>query len=271
MKKISILPLLTATVFSILFAGCASSGRTGSSPFDWETGMVSAYEVVQNQSQTLEIPGQGNQVNDSGATMNVSVDAVAPYTFKVTITSAEATGSPLSVDPIIGLESEVVVSPTGAIMSASGLEDNAYIDGMGGADVFKESLQELFQRLPDEPLAPGVEWSTSSTMPIARQGMELTREVTETYRVEESTTFEGRDAFLVQVDGDVSMTGTGNQGGQEFDFSAQGTMSGSSYIEAGTGRILSLERTGKLAGIIALTQADLPITLDLTTSVKLVE
>jgi hypothetical protein len=189
----------------------------------------------------------------------------------MTVTSAEATGSPVSVDPIVGLESEVVVSPTGTIMSATGLEENTYIDGMGGPDVFKESLQELFQRLPDEPLAPGVEWSNSSSMPISRQGMELTREETQTYRVEESTTFEGKDAFLVRVDGDVSLTGNGNQGGQEFDFSAQGKVSGSTYVEAGTGRILSLDRTGKLAGVIALTQADLPITLDLTTSVKLVE
>jgi hypothetical protein len=271
MMKLSIRPSRYAALFSLLIAGCASSGRTVVAPFDWGTGTVSSYEVVQNQSQTLEIPGQGSQVNDADVTMDISVEALAPNTFKMTITSAEATGSPVSVDPLVGLETEVVVSPTGKITSAAGLEGNAYIDSMGGPATFQESLQELFQQLPEEPLAPGVEWSSTSSMPIDRQGTQLVRKTTETYRVQELTTYEGLDAFLVQVDGDVSLNGSGNQGGQEFAFTSQGKLSGTTYVEATTGRILSLERAGKLAGVIGLPQMDLPITIDIETSVKLAQ
>jgi len=263
--------LAMVSVLGMAVAGCASSQPATRGMYNWETGLSSAYELSQEQTQTLEIPGQGSQVNDSSVMMKMKVDATSPLHFKLSVTDASATGSPISVDPIVGLETDLTLNPSGKIESASGLEGNTYVDGMGGAEVFQESLQSLFQLLPDGGLKAGSEWTRSSSTPIERMGTELVRKVDETYKCEELTTFAGVQAFRISVDGEVSLTGSGNQGGADFDFSVQGKVSGTNYIDAATGRLLSSEQKGSLAGVIGMAQADIPITIDTTTSAKLVQ
>ncbi len=263
---IHILPL--SIFFALLFVGCASSQEASRAMYDWGTSDPVEYDVVQAQNQSIEIPGQGTQETTSTSATSMTLEATGPFQFKITITDAEATGSPLSVDPIIGLESEVVIQPNGLLTSASGLTGNAYIDGMGGEEVFRESLQALFQIVPDETLAQGVEWTNEISMPIERMGLEMSREVSDTYSCTQLTTYEGTPAFEIESTSKISMSGSGNQGGQEMDLLIQGTMTGTTYIDAATGQLLSTEQSGKLSGIIDMAEASLPIVMDITTSVN---
>lgn len=263
---------LTVSALVLLTAiGCSSSKEAARAMYDWEAGTSFAYEMTQEQTQAIEIPGQGMQENTSKLVTDFSLVATGPYEFTITVTDVEATGSPIPVDPLRGLESAVVTDAQGVISSASGLEENAYISARGGAELFVEDLQVMFQVLPDEPLAPGVTWTRVSSIPFSQQGLNLTREITETYTCKELTAVDGAPAFAIEVVSEVEMMGGGNQGGQEMDVTLNGDFTGMIMLDAMTGALLSSEQTGSMSGVIDMAAASLPMTMEMSISAKRAE
>ncbi|GMQ81016.1 MAG: hypothetical protein BMS9Abin05_0446 [Rhodothermia bacterium] len=262
--------ILLASVL-IVATGCASTQETIQAMHDWEKGHTVSYELVQNQNQILEIPGQGTQENPGSTTIDISVAATGPYQYTFSVTDAEAVGARTPISALIGLESAVVLEPNGRIVTASGLADNAYVAAAGGAEQFKESLQEIFLILPDEPLAAGVSWTRESSVPFAQMGLEGMRESTAKYRSKRLTMYKGVSAFEIEVSSDVSLIGSGNQGGGEMEITMDGTLDGILFVDASSGTLLNSEQSGEITGMIDMAQMSIPIILELTRITSIVE
>ena len=136
----------------------------------------------------------------------------------VNFTDVTAEGSPISTDPLIGLESEVVTDERGQITAASNLTGNAYIDARGGEKLFEETLQSVLQILPEEPLAPGVTWTNEMSTTFSQQGLNLTREISETYTCTELTTYNDVPAFAVEVSSEAPAPSVRSSTKMEFVF-----------------------------------------------------
>lgn len=152
----------------LVVSGCASTKDAKRALLDWEAGTVYSYEVSQEQTQVLEIPGQGTQENTSTIVTDFTVTSTGPFQFTFNVTDVEATGARIPVEPLNGLESAVLTDDKGQIISASGLGDNAYISASGGEELYVENLQILFQILPEESLAPGVSWSRETSISFSQ-------------------------------------------------------------------------------------------------------
>ncbi len=262
---------LITTMPLLVVAGCAATKEASRALLDWEAGTVYSYEVTQERTQVIEMPGQGAQENTSTIVTDMSVTATGPYQFTINVTDVEATGSQISVEPLKGLESAVVTGTKGKIISATGLSDNAYINERGGEEIFVEEFQLLFQILPDEPLAPGVSWTRETSISFSQQGLNLKRDMSEEYSCKELTTFNGTSAFELELTSEVEIFGTGSQGGQEMELTLNGTFQGTVYLDAITGALLSSEQSGSMAGVIDMPAASLPMSMDLSISAKIAE
>ncbi len=264
--------------FSILLAlvlivatGCASTQEMTRAMHDWEEGHTVSYELVENQKQILEIPGQGTQENPGSTTIELSVASTGPYQYTISVTDAKAVGTQTPVSALVGLESAVVLEPSGRILTASGLEDNAYVTAAGGADDFRESLQGIFLILPDEPLAVGVSWTRDSAVSFSQMGLEGMRESKEKYRCKRLTMYKDVSAFEIEVLSEVSLIGSGNRGGGEMEIKMEGTLDGILFVDASSGALLSSEQSGEISGMIDMAQMSIPMTLELTISTNIVE
>ncbi|TDI72219.1 MAG: hypothetical protein E2O85_00910 [Bacteroidetes bacterium] len=255
----------------IAAAGCTSTQEITRAMHDWEEGQTVSYEMVQSQKQTLEIPGAGKQENPGSTTISLSVASTGPYQFTISVTEAEAVGTQTPISALVGLESAVVLEPNGTIVTASGLGDNDYVMAAGGADEFQESLQGIFLILPDEPLAAGVSWTRESAISFAQMGLEGIRESTDKYRCVGLTTYNDVSAFEIELTSDVSLIGSGNQGGGEMDITMDGMLEGILFVDASSGILLSSEMKGEIAGMIDMAQMAIPMTLDIILSTHIVE
>lgn len=271
----------------VLLGACASSSSTAGDSaqsavasaeeqvvramHDWDTGKSIAYKVVRSQKQVLEIPGQGVQEQESSATMDISLTSAGSRTFDLAVTDAEFVGSQLSPDAVVGLESTLSLDGQGRITSATGLDENSFVIAQGGTPSFIADLQELFLVLPDEPLAQGVSWTEESSFDFAQSGVSGTRSATEKYTCKGVTTYNGVEAFQVDVTSDVSMIGNGNQGGGEMDVTLEGSIVGRIYVDTSTGSLLSSEQSGSIDGGIEMAMGYLPMSIEISITTDVAE
>ena len=263
----------------IVGTGCASTQEVTRAMHDWEEGHTVAYELVRDQNQILEIPGQGTQETPRSTTIGMSVVSTGPYQFIISVTDAEAVRSPTPISGLVGLESAIVLDANGRIVTASGLSDNSYVTATGGSDnsyvtatggseQFQERLQGIFLVLPDEPLAAGVSWTRKTTIPFSHSGLDGTSETTDKYRCTGLTSYQDVSAFEIELTSEVSLIGSGNQGGGEMDVTMSGTLKGTLYVDASSGILLSAHQSGEISGMIDMAQMSLPMTLEQTMSIS---
>lgn len=249
-------------------AGCKSTESTRAM-HDWEPGVTMDYVIVQANKQSIEIPGQGYQEQESSTTMNLTLTSEAPQRFAVHFTDASSVGGQTSIQPLIGQAGTIVLDARGNVTESIGLAENTFIAASGGEEVFRFNLlQLLFLVLPDEPLVQGVEWTRDSSISYSQQGMNIEWGGTDTYTYVQQTTYEGAPALEISVSSVVSIKGTGSQGGQEMDVALGGTTKGTMYVDPVAGFVLSSESEGTLEGVIEVPGAVLPMTLVTSTTAK---
>lgn len=260
--------VLLVLLFIPFLAGCKSTESTRAM-HDWEPGVTVEYEIVQTNEQSIEIPGQGFQEQQSSSTMNLTVTSEAPQRFSVHFTDASSVGGQTSIQPLIGQEGTIVLDASGNVIESIGLAENAFIAASGGEEVFRYNLlQLLFLVLPEEPLAQGVEWTRDSSISYSQQGLNIEWGGTDTYTVVQQTMYEGAPALEISVSSVVSIKGSGSQGGQAMDVALGGTTKGTMYVDPVAGFVLSSESDGTLEGVIEVSGGVLPMSMVTSTTAK---
>ncbi len=270
-RSIAVTPVLLA----VLLAGCASGmagGKPGpAGPYVWPAGSATAYEAVQVQGMTMDIPGMGGMTITTTSTITFQVEpAAAARTFQVSVTDARvevdspmATGGEedMNAKALIGLVATVVLDEGGLITSATGLEGNAGVMNTGGVDAFKETLQSFFLTLPPEGMAVGREWTRESTYTADQSGMQMSFRNTAGYHCTGETVMDGIPAWEVAEAGKTTLVGGGEQMGTAMDMDAAGDGTGTFLVEKGTMRLLRYEGKGVLAGSIGAQGMSIPLNL----------
>ncbi len=256
-------------VLAPLIAGCASTKSRAM--YDWVPDTSVSYEFVQNQDQSIEIPGQGVQEQNSESNIELTITATAPRQFTYRFTDASSTGTQLAIDPLVGLEGSVTLDERGVPVSATGLEDNAFVIGSGGADIFMSNMfQTLFLYLPESELTAGMGWTRESSVEFSQGGLNLERKSVDAFTFVKESTLDGLPVLEISQSSDVSLGGAGNQGGQDLVITMSGAMTGTLYVDPTGGHVLSSEMTGKMDGLIETQGAALPMSLAIGTSLKAV-
>jgi len=260
----------------VLATGCAG-GMAGKAArlHVWSAGTSAAYLVSVGQSMAMEIPGQGQMVMNTTATMNFTVEATAtPREFKLFISDASISSDAAqmgteipNVEALIGLESMIRLDERGLITEATGLEGNAAVEEQGGVASFTEDLQSLFLYLPEGRLGPGVEWTREYSFPMRQSGIQMELSAVDQYRCAEATTYEGVPAYRISTTSTVVITGSGEQMGMPMDWSMSGTGEAAMYVETGTGAVLIIESTAEMSGGISAGGMDIPVDMRLTSTV----
>jgi hypothetical protein len=260
---------LTISAVAIVIISCASGKAGIQNPNVWPVGKTVVYELTRSQTQTVEIPGQGEQVNESSTTFTISVESIGTRQFKLTVLEATTTSLNTSVDPVIGLESMVQLDERGLISEASGLEGNAFVEERGGTGLFTEDLQPLFFYAPEEALKPGVQWSRDYSVSATQSNIEVTRAFNDAFNCIEETTLEGNRAFRINAVSNIDFSGPGEMSGMPIDLKMTGSLDGSLYVDSATGLVLMYEMKGQVSGAIFSDQFDLPMTLDASMALKI--
>ena len=260
---------ITISAVAVVVVSCAS-GKAGShSPNVWPAGKTVVYEMIRAQTQTVEIPGQGEQVNESSTTFTISLESIGTRQFRLKILDATTTSPSISVNPVVGLESVVQLDEQGLISEASGLEGNAYVEVRGGAELFTEDLQPLFFYVPEGALKPGVQWSRDYSIIAMQSTIEVTRTFNDAFSCIEETSLEESGAFRMDVVSNADFSGPGELSGMPIDLKMTGALEGSLYVDSATGIVLTYEMKGQMTGAIFSDQFDMPMTMDATMVLKM--
>jgi len=211
------------------------------------------YVVVDAQSNSMDIPGQGQQEMNITTTVGYSVTKTGDRSYSVTVTNLSIEGSPagnMGQDALIGTESDIVLAADGSVESISGMEENEGVVAIGGEAVFKDRIQALFLRGPEGDVSIGKEWSVASSIPTNQQGMSVERNIISNYHCVGDEEIDGVAVWVIDVSAAVDLTGSGNAGGQEMEMEMSGDITGKIYVEKDTGMVLSSEADGEMEGMI---------------------
>ena len=244
--------LLLVSVFGITLAQDTNENQA-----------VRSYVLTTDQTQSIEIPNQGAQENTTHTVITLDVSRIGQHEYAVQFTNIESSRAGSSADSLIGLRATLTLDEKGDITESSGLDGNAYVSGSGGVASMEEILQGLFLVMPEVHLEPGVSWTRSVDIPSEQNGLKLARTTDETFKCERITDFEGAKVFEVSASNKVSLTGGGNQGGQEVDVDIEGKLTATLLVDVTTGLIVHSENTGKMQGFIGLPTASLPVTMSI--------
>jgi hypothetical protein len=243
----------------------------------WPSGTSVEYEMTTDQTISVEVPGAGEQMTSSSQMMAFALKASGPRVFEVTIKdvtqSAEMeapTGMVPEITELSGWTGNVTIDEQGEVVESTNLEGNPYIEFIG-VDAFKQqTLQIIFQILPEGTLKTGVEWSKEWIMPMNMMGIEVNFNFTDDYTCLEETDYEGAGAFKIGSVSNGSITGGGEMPGAGMvDFAMSGTAEGTNYIDSGTGMVLGGETMIKMGGGISAQGMDIPMTMQLSITLKM--
>ncbi len=246
----SILTIMTRTlavfVFGLLITGDASLSYG-------QDAATRSYVIVDKQSNSIDIPGQGQQDMEMITSTDIDVTKTGDRSFSVKIINVVVEGSlggNMVQDALIGLEADVILAANGTIESVSGMADNSGITAMGGEAVFKERIQSLFLLGPDDDVSIGSEWSHSTSMPYDQQGMKVERSVDSNYECVGDDQIDGIAVWVVDVSSTIEIIGSGNASGQQMEMEMTGEATGKIYVEKSSGMILSSEQDTEIEGAI---------------------
>lgn len=269
---------LPATVAAAaLLAACAGGMAAKSwTPNVWPAGTTVTYEIFGGQTQTMDVPGAGSQTVNMTSSAVYNVTATGEREFQIKVTDASQSsdmGDPSEagmpdVSELIGLETTVRLGDNGDIVEATNLEDHPYIVEMMGAEAYKNDLQDMFLRLPEGELKPGVEWTKTLNIPISQMGLELTLETADNYKCLEVTTFEGTPAFKISVSGIGTLGGGGETQGMMVDLQLTGKGEGTIYVSTKDAMVLMAESKTSMEGGFAAQGMDIPMTMLMTGTIK---
>jgi hypothetical protein len=203
--------------------------------------MGQTQEVNRNASQhiTIKLDSQGGDVLGFAITVDSST-ADSP--------EAQAQSAKLVGKTVTG-----TVSQLGKVLTFSAPTDSA----IGDAEF--RSLKQFFVRLPDKT-ARGASVVDTVSDTINTQGLKIEQLLVMTSTVAGDTTINGEKAIILERTGNISLSGDGEQGGQELVMDGTGTVSGKLYV--GANGILSgqLDNNAQMTVSVPAANMTIPIT-----------
>lgn len=270
-----VITLLAVTILTSACAGGMAGSRAGMHV--WDAGTAVTYELMTLQTMTIEVPGGGAQSMGSTSSVTFQVVSTGPRMFDITFVDASSssdqtapTGVVPEISELIDETASVTLDKQGKIVETTGIEDNPYVEFLGSEAFMDQSLQVLFQILPEGKLAEGTEWAREDAYPFGIMGLELEMAFSEEYQCLEKGMYEGRPAFRIGNVGKNSLVGGGEIQGTMMDMMLSGSGEGSTWIAADTGMVLGSETAIKLGGGLSAQGMDIPMDMELkiTLSVK---
>jgi len=205
-----------------------------------------------------EMMGQTQEVHRNASqhiTLTLDQQAGDVLGFAITVDSSQADSPEAQAQSanIVGKTVTGTVSQLGRVLTFSAPEDSAV------ADAEFRNLKQFFIRLPDKTTR-GASVVDTLADTINTQGLQIEQFVVMTSTVAGDTTINGEKAIILERTGNMSMTGGGEQGGQELVMDGTGTVTGKLYVGA-TG-ILSgqMENSAQMSVSVPAASMTIPIT-----------
>ena len=193
------------------------------------------YQLSTELHQKQEMMGQTQEAHRTAAqfiTLKLDRQAGDALGFSITVDSAntEAPGAPTPPpdSKIVGKTVTGTVSPQGRVLTFLAPVDSATTEAE-----FR-SLRSFFVRLPAKPTRGSFVVDTLADT-IQTQGLEIKQFVVMTSTVAGDTTIDGQRAIILERSGTLTMSGEGQQGGNELILDGTGTVGGKIYVSAAGG------------------------------------
>jgi hypothetical protein len=194
-----------------------------------------AYRLNTELHQKQEAMGQTNEVHRTAAqyiTLTLDREAGDALGFAITVDSSRTESSsgptPEPESKLVGKTVTGTVSPAGRVLTFSAPVDSATTEAE-----FR-SLRAFFVRLP-KGSARGASVVDTLADTIQTQGLEIKQMVVMTSTVAGDTTIDGQRAIILERNGTLTMSGDGEQGGNELVLDGTGTVAGKVYVSAAGG------------------------------------
>jgi hypothetical protein len=129
-------------------------------------------------------------------------------------------------------------------------------------------LRSFFVRLPDKA-ARGSAVTDTVADTINTQGLEIKQFVVMTSTVAGDTTIDGQRAIILERNGTLSMSGDGEQGGQELLLEGKGTVTGKLYVSADGGLLGGqIQNDAEMSVTVPAANMSIPITQTSTSKIE---
>jgi hypothetical protein len=242
-------------------------------------GRAVTYEAKSQQAQVMEVMGQ---------TMDTTTISTSTYTFKskglkdknllmgvtiddmsISVTGAQGDMSP-DLSSVKGKSFDMVLSPLGAEVDVSGAEAITYAIATESRDL-SSGFQTFFPDMPGKPVKVGDTWPSSVGTTEKTTSMSIRIELQNVNTLEGFETIDGMECARIaaQVTGTVS--GSGNQMGQDLTFA--GTVKGKDvyYFAVKEGLYVKAvsDSTAEMSIDVASAGMTIPVTQTSKSEVKL--
>lgn len=190
-------------------------------------GRVLAYQGKTEETQVLDIMGQvmdtsianvssftfqAKEKKDKNLLMGVTVDDIS-----ISVTSSQGDMSP-DTSSIKGKSFDMVLSPLGNEVDVSGAEGLSYAMA-GEVQNLSSGFQNFFPDLPGKPVKIGDTWPATATIEEKTSSLNIKTDLQYVHSFDGIELIDGVECarIIAQVTGTIS--GSGNQGGQDMTFS----------------------------------------------------
>ena len=196
---------------------------------------VYQYQLATEMHTKQEMMGQTQEMHRAASqfiTLKLDRKSADALGFSITVDSTRTDSSsgpvPASEGKLVGKTVTGTVSPRGRILTFSAPVDSAVTEAE-----FR-GLRTFFVRLPDKNGRGAMIVDTLADT-IKTNGMEIKQSVVMTSTVLGDTTIDGQRAIILERRGNLTMSGEGQQGGQELVLDGTGTVQGHIFVGASGG------------------------------------
>jgi hypothetical protein len=243
---------LVAAAAALSIAGAAQAQDLAYGPGTFQ------YRLDTKVHAKQEMMGQTQEVNRNASqhiTLKIDSQAGDVLGFAITVDSSKADSpeAQAQTQGIVGKTVTGTVSRQGEVLTFTAPTDSA----VGDAEF--RNLKQFFIRLPDNPTRGTTVVDTLADT-INTQGMQIAQFVVMTSTVAGDTTINGEKAIILERTGNMSLSGDGEQGGQELVMDGTGTVTGTLYVGA-TGLLSGeMENSAQMSVSVPAASMTIPIT-----------
>lgn len=260
--------LILVVVLSLAACAGSSPPQAGSSPRTTPLARLSPqsvkytpgrtrYRGVSHVTQQQDIQGNSQILNFLlEYFVSTGLMSVAPgLQLQFTIDSMHAEGglmSPAEVSRAKGLQLSGILAPDGQVTQLSG--DSALT---GQLQSVATTIKQFFPRIPANGAEPGAQWSDTTEIKTSGATQLAIRSINER-RGAEWTQYAGHRSLRIDVASHYTLSGTGQQMGQEFTLKGEGLKSATQYLSA-DGRYLGATSKDSSSFVVALSAMGMTI------------
>lgn len=269
MKKTGLSALVIFLIFLFVSASVNSDGVLKKLTVNTQEFSL-RYKLDKNTSFTINSKSREEQTMDMSAMGQGEIETVnnteIEYLFNVNSIDSEgkmdlgaeykkytkkSEGNTMVPDPdyspLIGKKVSFILSKYGEASGFKGFDElpviNLGMQGNTNSDTFIESFKMLFGKLPESPKKIGDTWNNVAEMESKGRGLPLKTKTNSTYTLIEETDFEGIKCLKVGVKFTYTITGSGEQMGNQMAFNGEGKGEGFVLFDYNRGIFLSNETT----------------------------